>query len=88
MPAGTAVQVSEKGEVVVVAMAVLSWLKVTEVTAPALSVAVAASVMVAGSVKVVPAPGVVRATVTVPTEPGLGYRINWDYIQEHRIDAG
>jgi L-alanine-DL-glutamate epimerase-like enolase superfamily enzyme len=23
--------------------------------------------------------------VTIPTRPGLGYDINWDYIQEHRI---
>ncbi|MBK37058.1 MAG: enolase [Gemmatimonadetes bacterium] len=24
--------------------------------------------------------------VTVPTEPGMGYKINWDYIEAHRID--
>lgn len=23
--------------------------------------------------------------VTVPQAPGLGYRLNWDYIREHRI---
>ena len=23
--------------------------------------------------------------VTVPTAPGLGYRLNWDYIDEHRL---
>ena len=27
--------------------------------------------------------------VTVPTAPGLGYRLDWDYIEEHRLpDAG
>ena len=26
-------------------------------------------------------------TVPIPGEPGMGYRINWDYIQEHRIRA-
>jgi L-alanine-DL-glutamate epimerase-like enolase superfamily enzyme len=24
-------------------------------------------------------------TVPVPQEPGLGYRIKWDYIEEHRM---
>ena len=22
--------------------------------------------------------------VTVPTDPGMGYKINWDYIEENR----
>jgi L-alanine-DL-glutamate epimerase-like enolase superfamily enzyme len=26
-------------------------------------------------------------TVCIPSEPGMGYRINWDYINEHRIRA-
>ncbi len=25
--------------------------------------------------------------VTVPTDPGLGYRLNWDYIEDHRLPA-
>jgi L-alanine-DL-glutamate epimerase-like enolase superfamily enzyme len=23
--------------------------------------------------------------VDIPTEPGLGYRINWDYIEKHLV---
>ena len=28
-----------------------------------------------------------QGTVAVPQEPGLGYRIRWDYIEAHRIEA-
>lgn len=24
--------------------------------------------------------------VTVPQEPGMGYKVKWDYIEEHRIE--
>lgn len=27
-----------------------------------------------------------EVNVTISTEPGMGYKINWDYIEANRID--
>ncbi len=36
------------------------------------------------------APGPIDANgyVTIPTKPGLGYDIIWEYIEEHRVQGG